>query len=122
MFEELLKQAAGAGEELEPYKTPSDAREALEKFVSQATEEFKVGEFIERNDCGRVKYKFPADNQAAIVTKIYPEYIPDGDGSLCNMSIMITASKEMFLSYMVDSRYYRKANANVKNIFSFTRK
>jgi hypothetical protein len=120
-FGEFLKHLASESETShEKYVSQEDARKALESFLSETEEcDFKVGDFIERNQYGEKKYKFPSGNQAMKVLKILDDkYVSDENEHDGNVLVVCAIRKGIFQQFYVDSRFYRKSGSK-KNVAFF---
>lgn len=122
MLEEMLKAAMQGGNNTKEFKSRSEAVEALEKFLAADRPKFTVGMYVERNEYGRSRYRWPTENQAAIVTRVWDEMQVDAEGNPYDTQIAVALAENAIHTYQMDSRYYREAGATVRNIFGFKRK
>lgn len=121
MLDELIKHAMSQNSAKE-FKSRAEAVDALEKFLNTERAKFTVGMYVERNEYGRSRYRWPTDNQAAIVTRVWDEMQIDNAGNPYDTQIAVALGENAIHTYLMDSRYYREAGATVRNIFGFKRK
>ena len=104
----------------EDLKSKSEAKGVLEKFLT-AKREFEVGDYVERNDYGKKRYKLPNGNMVAKCVKIFDEPYMDDEHTLCDALIACAMGKEKVLTFPVNSQFYKKAAAK-DNIVPLWRK
>lgn len=124
MIEDLLKMAMMSQmKEEDQFESRVEACEELNKFINMPKPEIKVGEFVERTEMGMKRYQIPSGNMAAICTKLMPEAEVDPScGDINDMVITIALAKNRFVTYMVDSRFYRVAGSKKSNVTQFGRR
>lgn len=114
-IEQFLRQMSEPTEEY--YASRKEAIEALQAFQDIKVPEFKIGDIVELNKEAGDRYVLPKDKQAAMVTALIPDKIRDENMVLCDLEITVAHSKGKFRTFLVDSRYYKKAEEK-KNVFS----
>lgn len=125
MFEDLMMMnalmQAFKESEKDNFASPFEACNALKSFVEQDKQVLEKGDYIERNEFGRAHYKYPGQNQAAMVVEKL-----EGDKCGANgedLLICVAVAKERFIFTKVDSRYYKKSNTEAgSNVFTFRKK
>lgn len=93
--------------------TPAKQRRALKEFIEYGEQDFKVGDYVERNEFGEERYKFPIKDQIGLITRVYPKgsIVLDKEGQHVDFE-MVVVQKDgdtiMPMTYGVDGRYFRK--------------
>lgn len=122
MMDELIKFLIEKEEKETGYKSRSDATQALKRFLDAPKPEIKEGDFVERNEYGEKRYRFPKGNQAAAVIAKLPESYVSSQGDPDDLMIMVAISPDKYTTFSVDSRFYRLADSAKSNIFNFRKR
>lgn len=116
-FDEIMRQVRGHSEapDYQELNSKKEAMETLDEYFSQEIN-YKVGDYVERNELGKKKYKHPSGNQVAKVVAIVPHeeigssILKDTDGYAGeNVVIAVAVAKGTVITYNVDGRLYQKA-------------
>lgn len=123
-FEDLLKGALRSGMDNEdapaPHKSQGDAKKNLDKYLDSYKDgyDFEVGDYVERNEFGRKRYKLPCDNMVAKVLYTNKANEIDGeklreynDGDLVDTLLVVMCAEDVPKKVWVDGSFYKKANA-----------
>jgi hypothetical protein len=101
----LLKSAATFDEaRLLPI---ADQEVALTCIAEKGVPSFKIGQFVERNELGLDRYRFPLESQLAIVTAIFAEPRLDKEVGLTHGEIACLFEKDSVRFFPVDFRFYK---------------
>lgn len=110
---------------LNDFNSEVEAQKALRAFIKLEKPELRAGDFIKLNRYGRNKYKFPRENQAALVVKVFdkPKMLLTGQDVIVDMIVLMAIKQDEVRYESVNSKYYEKAtNKTDKNILGFRKK
>lgn len=90
-------------------KLPSieDQKKTLQLIAEKGVPKFKIGQFVERNEYGVNRYRFPAKNQIGIITTLFDTPMLDEDGRIIHGEVTCLHEKEKISTFTVDFRYYK---------------
>lgn len=124
-LEDLLSRLQELGDEengveIKDYASVDAGVKDLKKFLDAPRPDIAVGDPIERNEEGKLKYKFPKNGQAAICAG----FVEDGkwrgrDDE--DMIVLYARGRGCFEQFTVNSKYYKKSVVS-KNVFSFKKR
>lgn len=112
-IDDIMKGLAAISEKEENnFSSKKQAYKAIEDFENFEPD-FKVGDYIERNELGISRYAFPRDNMVCKVVAMGERNLdistPD-DGIGDDMIILCALNKDTVKYFSSDSRYYKKAS------------
>lgn len=123
-FEDFLREqlqgAKGGGPK--DHKSQGDSKANLEKFLNETNDrDYGEGDYVERNKYGRIRYKFPKDNQVAKVLKIdRSRMVSDDKDEAGDTLLIVMMGEDVPRKMWVDGAYYMKSGNRdnvVKTIF-----
>jgi hypothetical protein len=79
----------------------------LKTFMT--SQSFSVGTRVVRNAFGEQRYRFPAKDQAAVITAVFDKPMLDDDGNVVHGEVAVVHEDGEVRTFTVDFRYYRKA-------------
>ncbi len=95
-----------------PFASRADAEKSLRAYLDLPRPDLKVGDAVERNNLGKKKYAHPKKGQASIVVEKFEPRLFGGEetpGAMYDMVVCVAFEQGRFGYYVVDSRYFKKA-------------
>ncbi len=105
--ETMMALFGNNGQREDVYESRLKAVQDINKFV-ESKRDFKEGDFIERNEFGLSKYKYPEANQACMCLNLYDDYTEDNSDTACDMIMAIAVRPKVVLAVYANSKYFKK--------------